>query len=136
MFYLFLRIVLFILGVALIFDAILPMTTESMRVVEHSYWAGLNDGFGLPTSLSNPRYKLHLAEGRVSSCSVNENVYKSFQDGETVKVQTTMILRVCDRVMKIDEFNSPRQFGKFIFLISGILIIVGALGIMKLNSDD
>ena len=135
MIYPLLRIVLFALGVALIFDAILPMTTDSMRIVEHSYWAGI-DEFGLPTSLSKPRYHLHFAEGRVSSCSVSENEYKRFEDGQIVKVQTTMIFRVCDRITKVDEINSHPLFGKIIFLISGALLVVGALGILKLNKDD
>lgn len=126
------RIAFFVIGVALILDAVLPLRVERLQVDRHTSEMRTDHGAATPVEIV---YKIHLVGGVPSSCSVGYAAYSTLQDGDAVEVQSTKLLRNCVRMTRGAQVVDFSRYWRWLAVASGLLLLAAALGWLR-DRDD
>lgn len=133
-----LRCFMFAGGIALILDIALPTRTELLRVDQHTSYTETerrSTSTGTAT-LADTSYKIHLAGGVLSPCSVGYTTYEKLKDGDAVEVKSTKLFKNCIRIARGDEVLDSDKHWRLFALIGGGIMIAVALGWLKNDDDD
>jgi hypothetical protein len=124
------RCVLFLCGLAMLADVVLPGRTEQLTVDRHS--SRLQGGPGA----EDTTYEVHLAGGVVHTCSVGYVAYSSLKDGDAVEVRSTRLWRACTRMTRSGEVVLPSGYWWLVTLFGGCILVAAAIGWLKGGDGD
>ncbi|WP_255991633.1 hypothetical protein [Chitinolyticbacter albus] len=119
----------------MIADTGLPTRREELQVDRHTsstQYERVGDRHGTQADTS---YTLHFTGGRLSSCSVGYSAYGRVEDGETVSIRSTRLLKTCIRVSKGDEVIHENKFWRIFGFFFGCLLIGVAFRWLEHNED-
>jgi hypothetical protein len=124
-----------IVGIVLLLDILLPTSTESLQIDQHTSSTEQRPSAGTNARSADTSYTLHFAGGRVSSCSVGYSAYWKLKDGDTVVVQATKLFKNCIRITRGEEIVQANKYWKLLALIGGGLLVAAAIGWLKTEED-
>lgn len=132
------RCAMFIAGVVLILDIVLPARTEQLRVDGHTSYTQSNyrPTSGRNNHWTDTSYTLRLTGGIVSSCSVGYANYEKLRDGDAVEVKSTKLFSHCISITRGEEHLELQKFQKPIAIVFGLLLIAAAVGWLKSNGNN
>jgi hypothetical protein len=128
------RIVLFVVGVALLADIGLPTITENLHVDQHTSSTERCDLRDRNNTCADTSYTLHFVGGHPLSCSVGYSAYGKVKDGDSVLVQATRLFKNCIRISRGQELITDDNHWKLFQLIGGLLLLAAAVG--WINTED
>ena len=127
------RCVLFVVGLAMVADTVLPTRFEPLRIDRHTSHSEADDrGF----KTGDTSYTLHLIGGTVSTCSVGYALYRRLDDGDRIEVRSTRLFKNCIRISQGDDVLEDDRYWKYVGLIFGALLIAFAVGWLRSDDDD
>lgn len=127
------RCVLFVVGLAMAADTVLPTRVEQLQIDRHTSRTEADDrGF----KTGDTSYTLHLIGGMVSTCSVGHALYRRLDDGDRIEVRSTRLFKNCIRISQGDEVIEDDKHWKYIGLIFGALLIASAVGWLRSDDDE
>ncbi len=136
MFKFILRVAMFLAGFVLLADIVLPTSTQSLQVDQHTIRTDRGSSNGMRHTWTDTSYTLHLVGGHLSSCSVGYSAYWRLKDGDAVVVQATRLLKNCIRITRGEELIEADTRWKIFKLISGLLLLAVAAGWINMDEDD
>jgi len=132
---LLIRCAMFIAGVVLLADIVLPTGVELLQVDKHTSSTERRPINGTDARWADTSYTLHFIGGAVSSCSVGYSAYGKLKDGDAVNVKATKLFKNCVRISKDEEVIQSDKYWKIFALIGGCLFIAAAFGWVQRDDD-
>jgi len=124
------RIAFFIFGIALLVEAGLPEIVETSTIERHHTSTSTTRNGNISHEESS--YALNLGGPRITSCAVSASAYAGLQDGDSVEVRATYLLKSCTYIARGHEvFVAGGSQTKSLGVIGGIALIAAAFGLLK-----
>ncbi len=128
------RIVLFIIGVVVLADSVLPTNTESLRVDQHT--SSTNGPSRRDSTWADTAYQIHLVGGQPASCGVGYSAYERLKDGDAVAVQSTKLFKSCIRISRGEEAIESDSRVRLFEFVGALILIAAAFGWAKADDED
>ena len=139
MFSLLVRIVLFVVGIAMMLDTTLPTRNEEVKVDLHRNSTTKErtiNADGTKTVDINSHYQLYFIGGKVDYCNVGYDAYTRLKDGDKISVRSTKIFEKCIQISKDEEPIKDERYWRMMTCIIGLLCIAAAFGLIDFDSDN
>lgn len=112
-------------GILLAFDALLPTSTQTLKIERHSVHSS-SKGRG-------DSYYIEFDNYRVRSCSVGKQKYYALKDGDELAVKSTRLLKHCVKIEKDGVEVSNKGLWRLLGILLGTGFIAYGIGWIKLE---
>ena len=121
------RIALGLAGIAMLLDALLPISIAQATIDRHSS-ALKRDTNQSWNTRSHETYKLHFFGSKIETCTVGLNAYSNTEDGDVVTVRFSKIFKNCSSVEKNGSLIYEHHGWRWFYTLCGTVLLLGALG--------
>lgn len=111
------RVFLLCVGIFVACDALLPVTTQTLKIVRHDIIAMRN---------YSKNYNIYFNNSRLKFCTVDKQQYSELNDGDELIIKSSRLLKSCVKIERngLDVHNSG-FWRLFNLLLSAGLIVYG-----------
>jgi len=120
------RLAALIIAILLAIDAFSGERSETVRVERHSRSARWH---------RDDDFRLHLAGGRVESCTVGWPAWNALRDGDEVVVDSSRVFKTCDGIRRADEAAPRSNLRGWLMLLPIALLLAAAFGWIEFERD-